>query len=93
MSLTMGSGHRARNHVHSGACTILLNTTPIVDEGWRGLLRGAIETFNLSGDTRHCYYLHPTGEAADSSAMQNDWEIWGGDLGVVLSRVVGSGRG
>ncbi|MRX45331.1 hypothetical protein [Agromyces kandeliae] len=66
-------------------CTVLFNSYPVRDERWHGFVRGAIETFNLAGDTKHCYYLHDSGGEADIAAIQNDWDAVGGDLGTVFA--------
>lgn len=85
-----GTGSSSADFVWRAPCTVLLNTLPVEREGFRSFLRGAVETFNLSGDTRHCYYLFSTGDDADVAAIQNDWDAVGGDLGAALA---GAARG
>lgn len=67
--------------------TIVLNTFDVREYRIGSYVRGMAEAFNLRGKNARNYYFHESGEQADVTAIQNDWEAVGEDLTLAFDSV------
>lgn len=85
MTMSMHGGFWSERLASHRSRTVLFNTHVVEKDHWASLFRGAVEAFNLSGDTTHCYYIAGSADEADAAAIQNDWETVASDFRAALA--------